>query len=125
MAQHTALGKKIIESLEHAIAYERGEYTPPLTRQAPLPERTRRVAPPPTYDAARIRAVRHRLDVSQRDFAAALNVSPGTVRAWEQGHRLPAGPSLRLLQLAEEHPEYFVTAPSAPSAVRELAGVTH
>ncbi len=62
------------------------------------------VAPPPAYDAAWGRAVRHRLGVSQRVFAAALNVSLGAVRAREQGDRTPEGASLRLLQLAETHP---------------------
>jgi DNA-binding transcriptional regulator YiaG len=33
-----------------------------------------------------------------------LNVSPATVRAWEQGVRVPDGPSLRLLEIAERQP---------------------
>jgi hypothetical protein len=35
---------------------------------------------------------------------AALNVSPETVRAWEQGKKQPGGPAERLLQIAEKHP---------------------
>jgi hypothetical protein len=46
-------------------------------------------------------------DGEQDVFAAALGVSPSTVRAWEQGDRIPEGASRRLLQIAEEHPEYF------------------
>jgi putative transcriptional regulator len=101
------MGRKIIESLEQAIAFERGEYEPPRIHRVPITAHNTAVAEPPRYDAARIQAVRRRLAVSQQVFAAALNVSPGTVRAWEQGRRVPEGPTLRLLEMAEEHPEFF------------------
>ncbi|CAA9567620.1 MAG: hypothetical protein AVDCRST_MAG88-2035 [uncultured Thermomicrobiales bacterium] len=52
--------------------------------------------------------MRARLGVSQPFFAAALNVSPGTVKAWERGARTPDGPTRRLLEIAEEHPEAFL-----------------
>jgi putative transcriptional regulator len=48
------------------------------------------------------------MDLSQPVFAAALNVSPETVRAWEQGKREPEGPTLRLLEIAEHHSEVFL-----------------
>jgi hypothetical protein len=35
-------------------------------------------------------------------------VSPDTIRAWEQGKREPDGPTLRLLQVAEQHPEVLL-----------------
>ena len=60
---------------------------------------------PPVYDSNRIRAIRRLLAFSQHVFAEALNVSVQTVRAWEQGTRTPDGPTLRLLEIAEEHPE--------------------
>jgi putative transcriptional regulator len=41
-------------------------------------------------------------------FAAALNVSPDTIRAWEQGKREPDGATRRLLEVAEEYPEVFL-----------------
>ena len=105
MAEHTPLGRKLIESLEQAIAYQRGEYEPPRVRRLPLSARQTAVAKPPRYDAARIQAIRERLALSQRLFAEALNVSPATVRAWEQGARVPEGPTRRLLEIAEEAPE--------------------
>jgi DNA-binding transcriptional regulator YiaG len=43
--------------------------------------RARRRLPSPTER----RAIRERAGVSLRDLAAALNVSHGTVRGWEQG----------------------------------------
>jgi hypothetical protein len=39
---------------------------------------------------------------------AALHVSPETIRAWEQGKRESDGPTLRLLEVAEQHPEVFL-----------------
>jgi putative transcriptional regulator len=107
MAQHTDLGKQIVESLEQAIAYERGEYDPPRVHRVAVTARQTTVAKPPRYDAGRVRAIRRRLALSQRVFAEALNVSPGTVRAWEQGTRVPDGPTRRLLEIAEEAPEIF------------------
>lgn len=51
------------------------------------------------YDAAAIKAIRERARVSQAVFAAYLNTSPSTVRAWEQGGKSPKGTSLKLLNL--------------------------
>jgi putative transcriptional regulator len=48
------------------------------------------------------------MELSQPVFAAALNVSAETIRAWEQGKREPDGPTLRLLEVAEQHPEVFL-----------------
>jgi putative transcriptional regulator len=51
------------------------------------------------YDAAGIKAIRENARVSQAVFAAYLNTSPSTVRAWEQGGKSPKGTSLKLLNL--------------------------
>ena len=107
--EHDALnvGDSIIKGLEEALAYERGELQL-RTRTVERTAREARVVAPPVYDGARIRAVRARLALSQPLFAAALNVSPQTVKAWERGARVPEGPTRRLLELAEEHPEAFL-----------------
>lgn len=71
-------------------------------------ERTARdteITPPPAYTAKRVAQLRKRLKLSQPVFAAALNVSASTVRAWERGARVPDGPSLRLLEVADRHPD--------------------
>ncbi|MBA2725215.1 MAG: helix-turn-helix domain-containing protein [Actinobacteria bacterium] len=95
-------GSKLLESLDLAIDHERGAYTPPRYRTYV------EVSAPPDYSARHIREVRERLQVSQHVFAQALNVSPATVKAWEQGQRTPSGPTLRLLELAEKHATVFV-----------------
>ncbi len=47
----------------------------------------------------------------------ALNVSAETVRAWEQGKREPDGAALRLLQIAEQHPEWIMETVSIRNRV--------
>lgn len=49
--------------------------------------------------------VRHRMGLSQKEFAELLDVSLGTLRGWEQGRREPTGTARTLLRVAEKHPE--------------------
>jgi DNA-binding transcriptional regulator YiaG len=65
---------------------------------------------PSTPSPGEIRAIRDGLGLSQVVFAQILNVSPATVRAWEQGQREPDGASLRLLEIAERAPEALLGA---------------
>lgn len=56
--------------------------------------------PAPKWSSAAIRRLRKEaLEMSQPIFAALLNVTPSTVRAWEQGQKTPSGAAARLLQL--------------------------
>jgi DNA-binding transcriptional regulator YiaG len=133
MSEHGTLGKLIIQSLEEAIAYERGELTDVRVtrferREDGSVERvetrgeaviSREVLPPGRWDRPRkaflegppwypphsVREIRHKLSVSQAIFAQMLGVSASTVRAWEQGRREPEGAARRLLQMADLHPD--------------------
>jgi DNA-binding transcriptional regulator YiaG len=69
---------------------------------------------PPANDAERIRQIRKRLGLLERQFAEILNVSLETVYAWEQGLRTPNGAALRLLDLAERHPDLLTEASFQP-----------
>src|SRR5215208_8004138 len=102
------LGEEIIEGLEEAVAFERGELPDVQVRRVALTARHAEVAPAPRYDRERIIEIRSRLALSQPVFAQMLNVSPNTVRAWEQGKPVPEGPSLRLIEIADRHPEALV-----------------
>ena len=64
--------------------------------------------PLPVRSAAEVRALRDRLSLSQGVFAALLNVPLVTVSSWENGQRKPSGAALKLLDIAERHPELFV-----------------
>lgn len=55
------------------------------------------------FTADEIRSLRKQEEVSQTVFAHYLNVSPDSVRKWEQGLKHPAGPSLKLLSLVEKN----------------------
>lgn len=78
--------------------------------RATFTARNAEVAPAPVFSRERIAAIRGRLELSQPVFAQALNVSADTVRAWEQGKRSPDGAALRLLQLADSHPQWVLEA---------------
>ena len=54
------------------------------------------------YDGQRIKAIREKARVSQAVFAAYLNITPSTVKQWEQGSKKPRGTSLKLLSLVEQ-----------------------
>jgi putative transcriptional regulator len=54
---------------------------------------------------ADIAAIRHRLGLSQTEFARWFGISPGTLRNWEQGRRVPEGPARVLLKVIEREPE--------------------
>jgi putative transcriptional regulator len=68
-----------------------------------------RIKPAPAAPRARdkkdIVELRERLNFSRGMLARALNVSPSTVQAWEAGRRTPSDAALKLLAIAEKHPE--------------------
>ncbi len=63
------------------------------------PSRTFRLDPPD------IKHIRDGYKLTQEQFAALLGISLGTLRNWEQGRRVPEGPAMVLLRVAEKHPE--------------------
>lgn len=101
-----SFGEKLISSAKEAVQIERREREPARVTTYTAAEAT--VETPPRYVAERIREIRQEMALSQPVFAAALNVSAETVRAWEQGKREPDGPTLRLLEIAELHPEVLL-----------------
>lgn len=102
------LGARIIEGLQQAIAYERGEVTGLRVDYVEVTARKAHLELPPWYPAHMIREIRQKLSVSQVIFAQMLGVSASTVRAWEQGKREPEGAARRLLQIADQHPDVLV-----------------
>ncbi len=53
------------------------------------------------------KVIREKLRLSQSAFASLMGVSTRTVQDWEQGRRIPQGPAMSLLRVAEQHPEVF------------------
>ncbi len=87
------------EVLEHA----QGKITL-KTANVPIPEL------PKARQAKDIVRIRKHLGISQAVFARVLGVARDTEISWEQGRRTPSGPALRLLEIAERHPEHLVGA---------------
>lgn len=52
-----------------------------------------------------IKRIRDGYNLTQTQFAAMLGISVRTLRNWEQGRRVPEGPAMVLLQIADKHPE--------------------
>jgi putative transcriptional regulator len=87
-----SLGARIIEGMEEAVAIMRGEADP----------RTYRVHIPAAIDTA---AIRKRLKLTQKEFAARYRIPVATLRDWEQGRRVPDAPARALIAAIREEPE--------------------
>ena len=51
-----------------------------------------------------IKEIREQMNLSQTVFAKLLNVSPSSIRQWEQGKRQPTGSTKVLLDLLQRFP---------------------
>lgn len=57
-----------------------------------------------TIDSHKIKQIRNKTRVSQSVFAKLLNVSPSSIRQWEQGKRKPTGSTKVLLDVLYKEP---------------------
>ena len=62
------------------------------------------------YDELDVKKIRERLGLSQTKFSALLDISPATLRNWEQSRRKPHGPARVLLRIAEKNPKSVLEA---------------
>src|SRR5688572_20590213 len=105
--KESSFGELLLQGAREAAAHAGGNgnaVTKAVVTRRTVTARQVTLHRPGTPSPSRIRAIRDRLELSQSVFSDLLNVSLSTVRAWEQGQRVPQGPSLRLLQLAEHDP---------------------
>ncbi len=87
----TKAGKSILKGLEQALAYANGT----------ADRRAYRVTIPPRVN---VRAIRRRMGMTQQAFAARFGFSINTLRHWEQGKRVPEGPTRAYLLVIERAP---------------------
>lgn len=80
----------LVESIKQAGQIKRGELKPSRVFE---------------FTPLDIKAIRHKLNKSQREFAIMIGVSVSTLQNWEQGRRKPQGPAKALLKVALENPE--------------------
>ena len=86
------IGKSMIRGLEQALAFVDGSGD----------ESQYRVHIPPEID---VRAIRDRLGMTQQQFAVSFGFSVNTVRHWEQGRRVPEGPTRAYLMVIDREPQ--------------------
>ena len=84
------LGKRLLKSVDEAIAIARGEVDPS----------TYRVRVPADVD---VQAIRKRKGMSQPAFAARYQIPLATLRDWEQHRRTPEGCARTLLKLIDKN----------------------
>lgn len=61
-------------------------------------------------DRLDIKRIREGYKLTQEQFASMLGISVRTLRNWEQGRRVPEGPAMVLLRVADKHPEALLDA---------------
>jgi len=86
------IGESMIRGLEQALAFAEGT----------AEEGTYVVHIPAEID---VRAIRGRLGMTQKEFAIQFGFSVNTVRHWEQGRRVPEGPTRAYLVVIGREPE--------------------
>jgi putative transcriptional regulator len=97
-AKMTKLGNELIEAMQEALAYAKGEIEPTRVHHVEVP------AAPDT------RAIRKSLGLSREKFAARFHLSPRTVQEWEQGRRRPDRAVAAYLTVIARDPDAVVNA---------------
>jgi putative transcriptional regulator len=86
------VGERIIEGLEEAIAWSKGDNVPVRATHVQVPD----------VDVSK---VRRQMGLSQTQFALKFGFPPATLRNWEQGRVRPDTPTRVLLAVIAKHPE--------------------
>lgn len=87
------LGKQLIEGMQNALAYTEGR---------PVSGTRSSVIQVPAVD---VRALRRRLELTQKSFAATFGFPLSSISNWEQGTRHPDRAARILLAVIDRHPE--------------------
>lgn len=85
------VGGRIIEGLEQAVAWTRGENDRVRVTLVQVPD-------------VDVREVRQKMGLSQAQFATKFGFPPATLRNWEQGRARPDAPTRVLLAVIAKHP---------------------
>ena len=90
--RRSTVGRRIIQGLEQAVAWTRGNNDRVRVTLVQVPE-------------VDIRKVRRKMGLSQSQFATRFGFPPATLRNWEQGRARPDAPTRVLLAVIAKHPE--------------------
>lgn len=88
----TEFGAQLIEAMEEALAWKRGEKKLQVVRYDPMPPE-------------RIRAIRKLAAKSAKRFQQRFGIPARTVEGWEQGIKKPDVAARVLLNVIAKHPE--------------------
>ncbi len=86
------LGEALIQGLEEALAWKRGEIALETLRISPMPP-------------AQVKAIRKKVAKTARAFEARFGIPAATISNWEQGRREPDVTARLLLRVIETAPE--------------------
>ena len=86
--------ESIMNGLNESLAYAKGDAS--KARKMCVT-----VAELPKYHEKEIKQIRENLNLTQKNFAYVLGVSPKTVEAWESGRNIPQGTAQRFLQVLQ------------------------
>ena len=92
--------ESLVESLNQAIDYEKGNKKLARVRLATIPE----IEPIDDFPKEKIKEIRYSTNLPQKHFAELIGVTQRAVEAWESGTRKPTGSAKRLFQLIEKDP---------------------
>ncbi|QND53798.1 transcriptional regulator [Phyllobacterium sp. 628] len=87
----TEFGEGILQGLEEALAWKRGEIALETVNIDPMPPE-------------RIKEIRKRYSKSTKDFERRFGIPAATMNNWEQGRRKPDPAGRLLLKVIEESP---------------------
>jgi putative transcriptional regulator len=89
---NTEFGRALLDGLEEALAWKRGEIPLEVVNVDPMP-------------AERIRAIRRKVARSAKEFERRFGIPAATISNWEQGRRKPDPAGRLLLKLIDAAPE--------------------
>jgi len=92
-----SFGEALLEGLQEAVAWRRGELALETVEINPMPP-------------ARVRAIRRKVSRSARDFEQRFGIPAATLNNWEQGRRVPDPAARVLLRVIEQEPEAVLRA---------------
>jgi putative transcriptional regulator len=76
-------------------------------------------------DEINVQRIRHKVEMSQSEFAGYFGVSKRTVQEWEQGRRVPSGASRAFLLVIDKEPEAVRRALMSTVAPRKESPSNH
>lgn len=85
------LGQRLIESVQQARAIARGEITEGFNVH--------------TFTPMDVKAIRKKLNMTQREFADGFGFGYDALRQWESGRRQPTGTARVLLKVIDHNPD--------------------